>query len=122
MKLPKKYVRYNPFKSVYYASLGVVEAFTRELNLVFQLVIGVGCIMVSILTGQREFVLVHVVMMGIVISIEMMNSAFETLCDVVKSEYDERIKVVKDMAAGSVLISSLVWLAIIIFEFVLIIW
>ncbi len=107
---------------MYYAALGIQEAFTRELNLVFQLGIGVFCIVVSIVTGFSEFVLAHIVMMGVSISLEMMNSAFETLCDVVKLEYDERIKVVKDMAAGSVLVSSLVWLGIIIFEFVLIVW
>jgi undecaprenol kinase len=116
MKLPRKYVRYNPFRSVKYALYGIIEGFTRELNLVFQLAIGVFCIVLSIYFGLQNFAFAHVIMMGIAISLEMMNTAFETLCDVVKLEYDDRIKTVKDMAAGSVLVASLSWLAVIVFE------
>ncbi|MFL9481375.1 diacylglycerol kinase family protein [Chitinophagaceae bacterium LWZ2-11] len=43
-----------------------------------------------------------------VISLEMLNSALEKLCDLVQEEYHPVIKIVKDVAAGAVL-----WAAII---------
>jgi diacylglycerol kinase len=116
MKLPRKYVRYNPFRSIKYALFGIKDGFSRELNLVIQLMIGLVCIGFSFYFRQWNFGFLHIVMMGITISFELMNTAFETLCDVVKLEYDERIKIVKDMAAGSVLVASLSWLAVIVFE------
>jgi diacylglycerol kinase len=120
MKLPRKFVKYNPFRSVKYAFFGIIEGFTRELNLVFQLAIGVMCFVGSLYFGLGEFAFVHLILMAITIAFEMMNTAFETLCDVVTLEFDERIKTVKDMAAGSVLICSLVWLCVIAVECVII--
>jgi len=43
---------------------------------------------------------------------EAFNTAIETLCDVVCPEEDSRIKKAKDVAAGSVLISTIGALAV----------
>ncbi len=43
---------------------------------------------------------------GIVLIAEIFNSALELLSDVVSPDYDDRIKKVKDMAAGGVLIAA----------------
>lgn len=45
---------------------------------------------------------------GAVLCLEMLNSALEKLCDVVHKEYHPAIRFVKDVAAGSVLLASLV--------------
>lgn len=42
-----------------------------------------------------------------VISLEMVNSVVENLCDLYSKERDERIKHIKDMAAGAVLVFSI---------------
>ena len=43
----------------------------------------------------------------IVICLEIMNTIIEKLCDLYSTEYDERIKTIKDMSAGMVLISCI---------------
>jgi diacylglycerol kinase (ATP) len=43
----------------------------------------------------------------IVLSVEMLNSALETITDILFKDYDERAKRIKDMAAGSVLITAM---------------
>jgi len=45
---------------------------------------------------------------GAVISLEMLNSAVEKLCDMVHAEYHPIIKVIKDIAAGAVLFASMI--------------
>jgi diacylglycerol kinase (ATP) len=47
------------------------------------------------------------VCIGMVLSAEAMNTALEQLADEVTEERKERIRRVKDMAAGAVLISSI---------------
>lgn len=42
-----------------------------------------------------------------VISLEIVNSVVESLCDMYSKEYDERIKHIKDMASGAVLVFSI---------------
>lgn len=49
---------------------------------------------------------------GLVLALELINSAIERLCDLIKSEIDPRIKFIKDVCAGAVLIVSLTSLLI----------
>ncbi len=43
---------------------------------------------------------------GFVIALELFNSALEKLCDLVTTEHNPKIKYVKDVMAGAVLIAS----------------
>lgn len=43
-----------------------------------------------------------------VLSAEMMNSAVEHLCNLVKSDYHPLVKKIKDVSAGAVLITSII--------------
>jgi len=43
----------------------------------------------------------------IVIGFEMMNSSIELLCDKIEPNYHHQIKMIKDMAAGAVLVVAL---------------
>lgn len=45
-----------------------------------------------------------VLCIGLVIAAEVFNSAIERLADVAQPHHDERIRLVKDMAAGAVLV------------------
>ena len=48
-----------------------------------------------------------VLVMGFVVSMEIMNSSIENVCDFISPEKHELIKKVKDLAAAAVLISAL---------------
>jgi diacylglycerol kinase (ATP) len=43
---------------------------------------------------------------------EIFNSAIEALCDFVETRHNEKIKVIKDIAAAAVGISILAWLVV----------
>jgi diacylglycerol kinase len=58
------------------------------------------------------------VAIGIVFISETFNSAIENLCDIISTKYDVKIKVVKDLGAGAVLISAIT--AVVIACFILI--
>lgn len=49
---------------------------------------------------------------GLVISLEMLNSAVERVCNVYSTEYHPAIKIIKDVAAAAVLWSAVVSLVI----------
>lgn len=42
-----------------------------------------------------------------VLSLEILNTCIEKICDVIQPEYDERIKIIKDIAAGSVVLMAM---------------
>jgi diacylglycerol kinase len=113
MSLPNKYTKYNPIKSLGYAFDGLFLAFSREKNLFFQLCLGISLCAIGIVQERYIVAMANLIMMSLVISLEMVNTTIETLCDLVDLNYNPKIKIVKDMAAGSVLIVALSWLSII---------
>lgn len=42
-----------------------------------------------------------------VLSLEILNTCAEKICDLIQPEYDERIKIIKDIAAGSVVLMAM---------------
>ena len=42
-----------------------------------------------------------------VLSLEILNTCVEKICDIIQPDYDVRIKIIKDMAAGSVFIMAM---------------
>ena len=42
----------------------------------------------------------------LVLSLELLNTALENICDIVSKDFDPLIKIVKDTAAGAVFLSA----------------
>ena len=42
-----------------------------------------------------------------VLSLEILNTCVEKICDIIQPEYDVRIKIIKDIAAGSVFLMAM---------------
>ncbi len=95
-------------KSFVYAFEGVIYFIKHEAQALIHLiaivaVIGAGYWFNISLT---EWIAV-VFAIGIVVSAEMLNTAIEKLTDMVSPQINEQAKIVKDLAAGAVLIASL---------------
>jgi undecaprenol kinase len=119
--LPKKFYIYNPFKSFKYAFSGIKTAFSRETNLVVQLIMIITIAVMAFGFNLPKYWIVINLFAGFqVLALELLNTAFETLCDIVDKEFNYQIKIVKDIAAGAVLVFSLLWLMLIFYQVFLI--
>lgn len=90
-----------------YAFKGIKYLLKNENNIRYQLlassmVIGLG----GYLKVNNTEWLVLTIMIGLVLMAEAFNTAIETLCDTVHPDRHPRIGLVKDLAAGAVLIIS----------------
>ncbi len=101
------------FKAFLFAAHGIKQFFAHERNAKIQTAIGISAIVlgltVSISPYQWMFVLFCI---ALVISLEMINSAIERYCDLVTIDYHPTIKIIKDVAAGAVLVASIISLII----------
>src|SRR6478735_6308269 len=101
------------FNALLFAMQGMKQFFSRDRNGQIQIVIGITAIIlgftVSLTSFQWLFVLFCI---GLVISLEMINSAIERFCDLVTTDFHPGIKVIKDVAAGAVLVASITSLVI----------
>ena len=100
-------------RSARFALQGSVQFFSHQRNAKIQTVMGLTAIalgfIVSITPYQWLLVLFCI---GLVISLEMLNSAIEIFCDMVTTDFHPKIKAIKDVAAGAVLVASLISLVI----------
>ena len=65
--------------------------------------------------------IIHILLIGFILTTEALNTVAEKICDLINPEYDERIKLIKDIAAGAVsfaVISSLIILFIIYLPYI----
>lgn len=96
-------------KSFRHAFRGVAWLFLYEHNarihLLFTILVIVGAIVLGVHKGEWIILLLCI---SSVLSLEAINSALERLSDKVSSEYSEHIREAKDLAAGAVLIASIV--------------
>lgn len=109
---PMKDVRYF-IRSLGYAMNGFWLFFRRERNGKIQGVIALLAITAGFVfrITTTEW-LALLLCTGLVISLEMLNSAIERICNMYTTDFHPAIKIIKDMAAAAVLWSALVALAI----------
>jgi len=95
-------------KSTNYAIEGIIHAAKTQRHMRYHLYAAILVLLASLVLGLswHEFV-VLVLLSIVVLSIEMVNTAIETITDVIFKEYDQKAKEIKDMAAGAVLIIAL---------------
>jgi diacylglycerol kinase len=90
-------------KSFHYASKGIRHTWTYEQNFRIHIVLAVVVFFVAQLLRVPLFEqAILVVVIGAVIGLELINTALEHMVDLVVQTYDERAKIIKDVAAGAV--------------------
>lgn len=99
----------NRIKSVGYAFKGMFILIRTEPSIKVQF----GIAFIVTIAGffsdlTRTEWMFQIVMIGLVMSIEAINTALEHLADFVHPDYHDKIKLIKDIAAGAVLIASIV--------------
>ncbi len=95
-------------KSFTYAWTGIKSCFESESNFRIHLFAAIAAIIASVLLNisAAEWIAVCFCI-AFVVTMEMINTAIEKLCDVVHEEVHLAIKKVKDIAAGAVLIAAI---------------
>jgi diacylglycerol kinase len=95
-------------KGFVYAWRGIVAAVRSERNMKFHAVAAL-CVVVAgfvLQISPMEWAAV-LLCCGLVISAEMVNTAIEKLCDVVEPNLNEKIRAIKDIAAGAVWVCAI---------------
>lgn len=109
MDFKNKYERYwkKFICSFKYAWSGIKHVVRHEQNMKFHLFVGFIIIVLAVVLNiPLHDKLILLVVIGMVISLEAMNTAIERVVDLVTQEYQPLAKAAKDVAAGAVLIFS----------------
>ena len=104
-------------KSFSYAITGIKDALKREQNLNIHFLVFVLVILLSIYFKVSHMeILIIILVSGLVISLEMVNTAIENTVDN-QNKYSKEAKMAKDCASGAVLVAAITAIIIGIYIF-----
>ena len=96
-----------------YAMKGIRIGFREETNFQIQVAMGLASILLGVYfqLSVVEWLFVFGAI-GLVLTTELLNTALEELCDMLKDTHDPHVAKIKDLTAGAVLCASLCALVI----------
>lgn len=103
----EKWKNKNFFTALGHSFDGIKYALKNERNLKIQLIFAILAIILGIFLKLTyiEFAIL-VIVIGLVLFSEFINTALEVMLDLYSQEYNENIKIVKDISSGAVLLMS----------------
>ena len=95
-------------KSFKYAFDGIYTGIKEEQNMKIHITIMILVIIFGIMLkiSKTEWI-ICIILFGLVISMELINTAIENTVDLITKEKNEQAKIAKDVAAGAVLVSTI---------------
>ena len=107
---------YHPLRKLLTVFSGLRFAVFYDFSVAYKLVF--SALLAAAAFWLREWVDVLLILFAtaLVLITEMMNTAIEALCDFVETRHNEKIRVIKDVAAAAVGISIAVWAVIVVVE------
>lgn len=95
------------FQSMKHAFAGLVQFFKTEHNARVHLLAAVVVIILSLIVGvTRIEAILLIIAVAFVWITEMLNTCIEKAMDRITKEHDLKIKVIKDISAGAVLVAA----------------
>jgi diacylglycerol kinase (ATP) len=107
---------YHPLRKIATVVSGLRYAVLYDFSVAYKLVLSAILIVVVFFLRAWVDIVLVVFATGLVLVAEMFNSAIEALCDFVEDRHNEKIKVIKDIAAAAVGVTILLWVAVMAFE------
>lgn len=106
--MPKLMKRRSLVESFNDAIEGLFHAFRSERNMRIHLIIALLTLSVAVFfqMSRIEIILLFITI-TLVIAAEMFNTAIETIVDMIKEDYHPMAKIIKNVAAGGVLITAI---------------
>ena len=107
---------YRPIRKITVALRGVYYAIIMDFSVAYKIILSL--LLMTIFFYYRQWVDFGIVLLAtaIVIIAEMFNTTIELLCDFIEEKQNEKIGIIKDVAAGTVGVSIFVWFIITLIE------
>ncbi len=103
---------WHPLRKLLTVASGLRYAIVYDASVAYKLALSVPVLVAAYFLRERVDFLLIVVTTAFVLVAEIFNSAIEALCDFVESRHNEKIRVIKDIAAAGAGIAILVWIVV----------
>jgi diacylglycerol kinase len=107
---------YHPLRKLRTVFSGLRYAVIYDWSVTYKLVVSAIILIAAFSLRAWVDFLVLLLATAFVVFAEIINSAIEALCDFVEDRHNEKIKVIKDMAAAAVGIAMFAWVVVVFVE------
>lgn len=107
---------YHPLKKLRTIFSGLRYAVIYDFSVAWKLAFSLLVLTAAVFARDWIDSVLIIVVTALVLFAEIMNSAIEALCDFVESRHNEKIGIIKDIAAAGVGIAMFAWLLVLGFE------
>ena len=107
---------YHPLRKIKTVFSGFQYAVKYDFSVTYKLVLSAIVLLVAFIFRELVDFLLLMTATVLVVMAELFNSAIEALCDFVEERHNEKIKVIKDIAAAAVGMSILLWVTVMVME------
>ena len=107
---------YKPIRKITVVISGLWFVLRYDFSVTYKAILSVFVLSLALLLNQYINLIILLIVTGNMLSMEIMNTCIELLCDFHKTGYDKRIKVIKDVSATAAGLSILIWLSVVVYE------
>ncbi len=107
---------YHPLRKLRTIYRGLRYAVIYDFSVAWKLIFSLLILAAALLVRDSIDSVLIIIVTALVLCAEIMNSAIEALCDFIETEYNEKIGIIKDIAAAGVGIALFAWLLVLGFE------
>ena len=107
---------YHPLRKFRTILSGLRYAVIYDFSVAWKLAFSLAVLVAALITRDWIDSVLIIVVTALVLVAEIMNSAIEALCDFVETRHDEKIGIIKDIAAAGVGVALLAWILVLGFE------
>ncbi len=107
---------YHPIRKLRTIYNGLRYAVIYDLSVAWKLVVSLLILAAALLLRDSIDSVLIIVVTALVLFAEIMNSAIEALCDFVETRHNEKIGIIKDIAAAGVGVAMFAWVLVLGFE------
>ena len=107
---------YHPFKKFKVILAGLRFAVIYDFSVMYKIVVSVLILIPVFIFNALIDASLIILATGVMLAAEMFNTAIEAVCDFMETRYDEKIGIIKDIAAAATGITIFVWIAVLCLE------
>lgn len=107
---------YHPFRKFKIILSGLRFAVIYDFSVMYKIVLSAIILIPVIIFNAWIDASLIILATGVMLAAEMFNTAIEAICDFIQTRYDEKIRMIKDVAAAATGITIFAWIIVLCLE------
>jgi len=107
---------YHPLRKFKIILSGLRFAVLYDFSVMYKIVVSVAILIPVLIFNAWIDASLIILSTGVMLTAELFNTAIEAICDFMETRYNEKIRIIKDIAAAATGIAIFVWLTVLTLE------